>query len=355
MKVIFLVNDYSRGAGTERAVHNISSIIARYLGEKVEIFSLFKSNMQSFYPETPGITIKWLQLEYQSMPLFYVHFFFTMINALKAEKACVVLGTSHGHSMILPLIDVFLGKNRNFACEHMTYDFAPALSRLARNISYRFLDGVVVLTERESICYRRFAKKVYVAPNPLSFKAQAQPTEKQSNVLLAIGRFTHIKGFDLLLLCVKDFFTTYPDWRLRIVGEGEGKELLCRMISDLDLVDHVTLVPPTKQIELEYQKASILLMTSRTEAFPMVLLEGMAFSLPVVAFDCPFGPRELVEDGANGYLVPMGDIESFSNKIAIIAGNAELRTKMGQNSLRRVERFSDERIASIWREILSEE
>ncbi len=127
----------------------------------------------------------------------------------------------------------------------------------------------------------------------------------ESKSILSIGRFTKQKGFDILISFIAVFFEKNPDWKLTLIGEGPLKNDIEYLVKRKGLENNIKIKEPTNYIEKEYLKSSIYIMTSKYEGFPMVLLEAKAFGLPIIAFDCPTGPSEIIRNGEDGFLIEM--------------------------------------------------
>lgn len=180
----------------------------------------------------------------------------------------------------------------------------------------------------------------------------AQPSPRTSRLAIAVGRLTHQKGFDLLLRAWSQVEQGGGDWSLVIVGSGEDENALKALAQELEL-RNVDFVPASSDIESWYDKSSVFLLSSRYEGFGMVLLEAMAKGLPVVSFDCVAGPRELVDDGVTGFLVPVSDgADGFAKKIVELLGSEKLRDEFSANALRKSEQFGIEPIRTQWISLL---
>ncbi|TDE18847.1 glycosyltransferase family 4 protein [Actinomadura sp. 6K520] len=181
------------------------------------------------------------------------------------------------------------------------------------------------------------------------------PRSRQENKLVvAAGRMVWIKGYDLLIGAFAKVVEKHPEWRLRIYGQGVRREELLRKATRLGLYNNVLLMEPTDDMEGELAKASILAMSSRAEPFGMTIIEAFACGLPVVGFDCPRGPREIINDGHDGFLVPPQDTDAFAETLIRLIDDEELRHRMARNALASAERFDIAAVAGLWEKMLAE-
>ena len=188
---------------------------------------------------------------------------------------------------------------------------------------------------------------VQVIPNPLSFYP-AEFSSLENKKVIAVGKHCHQKGFDRLLQSWKLVTNKFPDWKLEIYGTIEASEGLLDLANTLEINEHVTFFPPEKNIGDKYKSASIYAMASRYEGFGMVLTEAMAYGVPCVSFDCPYGPSDIITDGEDGFLVTNGDIKTFSNKLEKLIENSELRQTMGKKARVNVLYYQPEQIVPQW-------
>ncbi len=185
------------------------------------------------------------------------------------------------------------------------------------------LERLVVLTEKDKTDWQNAGcKNVVVIPNPCSMEDQKIPVpSEKSHTILAVGRLHEQKGFDMLLQAWKPIEEQYPDWSLRIVGDGPKRADLEKQIHDLSL-QHAVLAGRTKDVMNEYVGASLFVLSSRYEGLPLALIEAMWNGLPCIAFDCPQGPSELLAD-ERGWLVPNGNISMLTEQIAYVLTHSE--------------------------------
>lgn len=207
-------------------------------------------------------------------------------------------------------------------------------------------DKFIVLTKEDEEYWGNL-KNIGVIPNANSFSCQVMSDLNQKQVL-AVGRLDYQKGFDDLIKIWSKVSKKFPDWKLNIYGNGPLKEDFITLISSLNLSDSVKICTPTKNIEEVYLNHSILAMSSRYEGLPMVLLEGQVFGLPLVSYACKCGPKDIIEDGYNGFLIPESNIQQFSNQLMLLMQSRELRKMMGEHSFSNSKNFTEKRIMEQW-------
>ncbi|MFF3327205.1 glycosyltransferase family 4 protein [Streptomyces sp. NPDC002889] len=236
--------------------------------------------------------------------------------------------------------------------EHLTLDGHGY--RLRREIGhrYRLLDAVTTVTEADARSYRERLKlpgvRIEAIPNsvPAPGVAAADSTAKW---VVAAGRLTKVKHYDLLIEAFSKVVAARPDWRLRIYGSGDAtgneKNALRTLIEERGLHNHVFLMGSANPLEPEWVKGSIGAVTSSLESFGMTIVEAMRCGLPVVSTDCPHGPGEIIEDGVDGRLVPVGDVDAVADALLGLITDDDLRRRTGEAALVASARFDPARIA----------
>jgi len=212
------------------------------------------------------------------------------------------------------------------------------------------LDKMVVLSEEDKNSWVGI-KNIDVIPNPLPFKAEKLSTHENKQVI-AVGRYVHEKGFDLLLESWKTVYEKHPDWQLVFYGSGDTtyyKELA----KSIGIDKVCSFNGPTKDIKNKYAESSIYALSSRFEGFGMVIIEAMSCGVPVVSFACPYGPRYIITNGKDGFLVKNGDTGQLAERICYMIEHPEERIRMRKNATETAKKYTIEEIGKQWTELFS--
>jgi glycosyltransferase involved in cell wall biosynthesis len=221
---------------------------------------------------------------------------------------------------------------------------------LKRIYHARKYDQIVALCKTDAKKWRRYCRDVTYIFNPLTIQTDKH-SDCSSKKVIAVGRLHKQKGFDYLIDAWSLIFHKHPDWTLEIYGEGGLRKALQTQIDRLGLSDVVLLKGKTDDIVSKYIDSSIFVLSSRDEAFGLVITEAEACGLPIVSFDCPSAPAELVEDGVNGYVVRLGDVEDFSSRVMALMVDEGLRQRMGRESMHVAKQFDADAIAGEWKRL----
>ena len=237
-------------------------------------------------------------------------------------------------------------------------------------------DCMVTLTEHDLPIWKRHCRRVERIFNPVT-TPPGQVSRLAEKRMIAVGRLEDQKNFKDLVSAWSIVAERCPDWRLEIFGEGKLEHALRSQIARLGLTGSVILRGVVKDIASEYSNSSALLMTSLHEGFPLALVEASSFGLPLISYDCPTGPSEIIVDAGdggdgggagnvpaatldqaagntpNGYLVPVGDVRTLADRICRIASDDNLRLRLGAASKASSRRFTPETIISAWEHLFS--
>ena len=215
------------------------------------------------------------------------------------------------------------------------------------------LEQLVVLTEADKAAWEKAGcTNVTVIPNPCALNSRKSKVEsRKTKTVLAVGRLHEQKGFDLLLQVWQPIEDKYPEWQLRIVGEGPERIELETQIKNLHL-QHVSLAGRTADVAKEYAAASLFVLSSRYEGLPLALIEAMWCGTPCVAFDCPQGPAELLAD-SRGWLVENGNVEKLTQQIAFaISHPDEAKARAAKAQAYAHATYSEAAIMPLWEKII---
>jgi glycosyltransferase involved in cell wall biosynthesis len=230
-----------------------------------------------------------------------------------------------------------------------------------RKRTYGLLDGVVTQSEITSTWLQSQLGigNTWVIPNPVSLPLDRREpvrdpelSRKGRKRVLAVGRYRVQKGFDLLIEGFASQQQFHGEWELVILGEGSERSRLEALIRDRGLEHRVTLAGVAGNVSDWYASADLFVLSSRFEGFPNVLLEAMAHGLPVIAFDCMTGPRELLEGGQHGILVPAEDVAALSSAMQTMFADASTRSDFAERAQQAARKYSVESVSAQWLELL---
>lgn len=222
---------------------------------------------------------------------------------------------------------------------------------LARKQTYQYASSVVAQTESAAkwLIHNCNVNPV-VIPNPLRQLPFEQA--KRESLVLSIGSLLSYKGHDILLKSFAKVHQSFPSWRLVILGDGPERNNLIALCEQLQLQDYVTMPGRVKNVEHWLTRAGMVVQASRIEGFPNVLLEAMGMGAPVISTDCASGPAEIIEDGIDGRLVRVDDIDGLAFAMADLMGDENKRKQLGNAALNVRDRFAQERIMKEWESLL---
>ena len=217
-----------------------------------------------------------------------------------------------------------------------------------RNIYARKYDYIVTLSQRDLSLWKRVVSNVVQIYNPLTVSSPVISNCKKKNVI-AVGRLEYVKGFDILIRSWGQLTPKHPDWTLTIFGEGSKRDELQNLIVELNLSKCILLKGISNNIVSEYANSSIFVLSSREEGFGLVITEAEVCGLPIITFNCPNGPGEIVEDGVNGIVInDVGSVDKLSKSICTLIEDEGQRCKMGEASLAVAKSFTEEIIKPQW-------
>jgi glycosyltransferase involved in cell wall biosynthesis len=332
-KILIVTIDATLMGGVERSNSHLSRLF-KSKGHDVVVISFYKSLENEHFdfneinlvylnerPIISGLASKFHML------LSFLRFF-AYLRSL--EGGYLVLSCFPRIS--LPLAVLSRSPNNVIACEHSSFEAHSKLIRSLRLFFYKRLRCVVTLTEHDRAIFSGAGVASFRIPNFTDFRRSFSPldTSRRPFSCISAGRLHPHKGFDRLIEIAR--YLKNENIKFTIIGSGQEEEKIRRLITVYELQRSVTLLPASKSIHEFLEAADLFVMTSVTEAAPMIILEAFANSKPVIAYDCPVGPREIISDGINGYLVKNGDVLSFVDKIRYVKSSPILYNKLAENA-----------------------
>lgn len=305
----------------------------QYLGNSLKrlityntLMKLYKKQLrQTLFDVRPDIAITAMGRSLSLLPFIYD-------GSIKIGEA---------HTTKLHLRGLHLLENRGglfwIVAKYMRWKMCRSASRLKCLVS---------LTQNDADDWKDVIN-TYVIPNPVSFypKKSAKLDSKQ---VIMVGRYNDAKGYDYLIPAWQIVHRNHPDWVLKVFGSGELHDKVEEWIKERNLEKTIILNEPTDKIMDEYLGSSICVLSSRYEGFSLVILESMSCGVPVVAFDCPYGPRNIIHNGEDGLLVEYLNVQALANAICSLIENDELRKRYGEKARSNILRFSEDKIMMQW-------
>ncbi len=207
------------------------------------------------------------------------------------------------------------------------------------------VDVIVALTEEDANEWRKIHHNVVVIPNIVHLNEGKVSTLGNKRVIW-VGRFDYQKCPLEMVRIWKVINTQFPDWQLDMYGEGELRNELENSVRLLDM--NITIHQPTERIFECYQESAVFVSTSLFEPFGLVIPEAMSCGLPVVAYDCLYGPRDIIRNGVDGFVIENRDINKFAEKVCLLMGDHDLRVKMGSEGVKSSSQYEDAKIMPKW-------
>ena len=351
MKIGILINDITRTGGTEKITTTLSDVFCRN-GHDVAIVSCYKSNDCTSFHFNEDVDMLYLS---RSATLAgrmqriknYVSLISELRRVVRREKFDVLLCQSFPMSFMG--ITACRGtRTKAVACEHTSYDYYGRGVRLVSNAIYRFAGALVVINSSDKEIYDRFCRRVFMIPNIVGFDNGPRQLASCSRNIVSVGRLEHHKGFDRLIEAMRAVVSRHNDAVLHIYGDGGERDVLRRQIDSAGLSSNVLLHGFCTDPGRVYAGKAFYVLPSRIEGFGLVLVEAASFGLPLIAFDCPNGPRDILADDG-GILVADNDVAGLADAMVRLLEDGSAWLHYRDRSRAIPSRYSEESIYPLWR------
>jgi glycosyltransferase involved in cell wall biosynthesis len=375
-KIVYCTPALYMAGGVERVLTAKANYLAEHFGYDITIILTEGKGKPLFYPLSPKVHVIHLDIGFEE--LWYCSFLRKIVVYLRKQRQFRKQLTAELMRLQPDIAVSLLRREINFITavkdgsrkigelhiNRANYrNFAAHENNWLKNLFAKLwmhnlvgklkrLDRLVVLTEKDREAWTEL-DNVEAIPDPLSFvpKRISPLTEKR---VVAVARYSHEKGIDLLLEAWSQVERQHPDWRLDVYGDGDTAPYAQQMQQLGIDASRCALNGRTNDVEQAYCQSSLFVLSSRFEGFGMVITEAMACGLPVVAFDCPWGPRSIIRDGEDGLLAENGRPDALAQQLSRLMDDASLRQSFASAAVRNAKRFRMEQIAARWQQLFDQ-
>ncbi|MDR8410077.1 glycosyltransferase family 4 protein [Nonomuraea sp. 3-1Str] len=362
--------------GTIRTVFNLASYLARE--HDVEIVSILKEAEQPFFPIDPRVKFRFLDDRLNPSPdpmramlskmpsrlipkeetayhRFNLWTDLKLARYIRSLDTGVLMATRPG--LNLAMAQLALPSVITVGQEHVALRTQVEPMQELIKWRYRRFDALTTLTKADLRDYRatlpKKPKRLVRIPNAVP-PMEGGLSKLDAKVVVAVGRMTRLKGFHRLITAWEQVAQAHPDWQLRIFGAGPQEDNLRTQIAEAGLEGKVVLPGPTSDVGAELEKASIFVLSSRHEGFPMTILEAMAKGLAIVSFNSPHGPKEMITDEVDGLLVKPRTNANLATSIMRVIEDEDLRRRLAAGALETARTYDIDAVGAQWDALLEE-
>ena len=369
IKIVYIVDAFAVWGGIERVLADKINYLIGYYGYEVCLLTVNQGTHSVPYKLHPNVQKidlgiqMYQQYNFHGIKRFFIRRKLNKLLNLQLKRAIDKVSPDIIICVKLDFVGVLLAVKGMapliVECHTLSKSDALEGSGLLRRLHsmywkllVRRVNAVVALTEGDATAWKRWNRNVFVIPNAVNLNNHSSISDCRNKSAIFVGRFSTQKGIDSLLKIWSLVSEKHPEWQLDIYGEGELRVHYLSVINEMGANVHV--FAPTTNIMEKYRENSILLLTSLYEPFGLVLPEAMSCGLPVIAFDCPYGPSDIITDGVDGFLIKNRDIEMFADKVCQLIENEELRRRMGKNGIISSQRYRADVIMPKWISLFEE-
>lgn len=342
-KVLLITPDLAVG-GAQRVVTELAAFFHKQ-GKEVMILCLFRDK-PVFYTLNKNISVLMPSFTYKLSLVSLIRLFTYIRTEAKKFKPDIILSFHHRYNPFVIVSLLFTRYPVYVSDRSSPYNkLKPFFLEWMRRLFYPCAAGLIVQTDlaRQIKKKQRLNKNIYVLPNPIKQSEATINAPAKADQIIYVARLDHRKGHAELLRA----FAKVPDaknWKLVLAGDGSLLHPLQQMAQDLGIAGQVVFAGARKDVDTLLKESRIFAFPSLSEGFPNALLEAMGAGLPCVSFDCISGPSELITDGINGFLVAVGDEDTFAKKLKLLMNDGELRNRLGSSALQVNEKYHPESV-----------
>ncbi len=373
MKIVYCVGSLVNKGGMEKVLANKVNYLVNKLGYDIHIITQDQKGRHYCYDFDSKI--KFHDVNISKLNKRVIKGITFVANIFKLRKIYtdlfnqinpdIIIVSERGYlDFVVPFVKPEIPKIREF---HFSKEAVKVHASLMKKMAglkhlfvYQFIfkafnkyDYLALLTNRDQT-NGNYKTNTIVIPNMMASELPEKSANLESKSVISIGSMhDNRKNFDVQIKLWKEIVQEYPDWKLHIYGDGTQRPELENLKNKLGLQNSVYLHGSSNTMEKHYLDSSIFLFTSKAEGLPMVLIEAQSYGLPIVSYDCPTGPSDIIDDDINGYLIPQDDVKLLKNRLIKLMQEEKLRKEMGKTAKLNAQKFTPENVMKQWIELFN--
>ena len=362
MKLLYITPIINDEGGLPKVLSIKTDYLIENFGYEISILTQNNGNSNPFFEFNQKITFFDMKLNANKFKKFFLYKKALNQNIKNINPDCIIVCDFGIKGFLIPFIvktkiPILFEAHGSLYNESVSYKL-NLFSKYSHRLKYAYrafcakkFDCFVALS-KESLKEWN-VKNGKVINNPNWFKT-SETALLQSKKALMIARHSHEKGLDRIVPIWKKVAEKHPNWKLEIFGKSSKNQEIEKLIKSVNLENNISLFEPIKNVQEKYLEVSMYIMSSRTEALPMVLVEAISSGLPCIAYDCPVGPGAIIENNKNGFLIEDGNETEFVNAICNLIENQNLRLEMAKNAKISSKKYNLDVIMQNWDKLFKE-
>ncbi|MBQ6885874.1 MAG: glycosyltransferase family 4 protein [Clostridia bacterium] len=360
MNICFFTGNMGNSGGTEKMTQLLSSELCKNKDHNIYILTKSNKNIKPYFTLDEDVKYSILDNGKYIKIFSLIKDVFLLKKYIKKNKIDVLINVDVSLGVFTLPLKILYPKLKQIYWEHfcVLYNINNKRTNNLRKKALKCGDAYVVLTPQDAnelkCTYKKINAKLLNIPNISTYQKSDMTYKLDSKTIVSVGNLIKVKGFDLAVDAAVKVFAKHPDWCWHIYGAGSDFDEFKQMVKDLSLDNNIKFMGRTNDLTKAYSEASLYVLPSRSEGFGLVLIEAQAHHLPTIAFDVPFGPRNVITDGVNGFLIEPFDTNQMADSICRLIEDNNLRRTFSDNATKDVNKYQADVVAEEWVKLLQD-
>lgn len=360
MNICFFTGNMGAVGGTEKMTQLLSAELCKNKNDNIFVLTKSNKNVKPYFTLDESVKYSILDNGKYIKILSLIKDVFLLANYIKNNKIDVLINVDVSLGVFSLPLKMLCPKLKQIYWEHfcVLYNINNKRTNSLRKKALKQGDAYVVLTpeDKEQLINTNeiIRAKLLNIPNISTYEISDAEYNLNSKIIVSVGNLIKVKGFDLAIQAAVKVFKKHPDWCWHIYGDGSDRDYFKKKVIELSLEKNIKFMGRSTNLEKVYSDSAIFVLPSRSEGFGLVLIESQAHHLPTVAFDVPFGPRNVISDAVNGFLLEPFDTDMLADAICKLIENDSLRKKFSDNATKDLYKYKAETVAKQWENLFQQ-